>query len=135
MRRLILPIALLLLAAFAPSEAHAQACPPGAFDQRDMAGTYESAAHAMYVEIRPCGISVVWWANESGAHVAQYLGTNRVREGGIAATGFTEVGRRPLYLDGSSRIGFLPAEPGWIHVWTQSSETGAILVYRLAKTG
>lgn len=107
-------------------------CKAGAFIQRDMAGVYASSYHQMRVEIYSCGGSYVRWDNQYGTHEAVYYSAGRLTGGGIAAMR-ADVGFEAL--DATSRIGYKPAEPGFIQVFTVTDYGEARGVYRLQKIG
>lgn len=115
-------------AAAAPVE---QICQLGAFTQFDMAGTFVSPQHQMRVEIYPCGGSTIQWDNAFGTHLATYYSTNRIPGGGVAAGKYEAY--NGIYLDGASRVGFKPAEPGFMQTITIGDYGDNIKVYRLRK--
>lgn len=116
-----------------PIPAHAQAgCAPGVVRQDDMAGVYVNPESPMRVEIWPCGGSYVQWENAYGTHRAAYATYARFPSGGVVAVGMA--GQGP-YLDDSYKIGFKPAEQGYIQVVTLGVYDETYRVYRLKKIG
>lgn len=107
-----------------------QACRYGAFRQDDMVGVFVSQAAMMRVEIYACGGTFVQWENAYGSHFAMYAGTNRLPGGGIAASKMAESVES---LDGTNRIGFKPAEIGFIQVITVDDYGQLRGLYRLQK--
>jgi hypothetical protein len=107
-----------------------QGCQARAFFQFDLAGTYVSQAALMRVEIYPCGGTLVQWDNAFGTHYAGYYSDTRLTGGGIAAGWLPESSGK---LDMADRIGFKPAEPGYLQVITVSPYGGIAGIYRLAK--
>jgi hypothetical protein len=111
----------------APTE---QACAYDAFRQSDMAGTFVSSEYQIRLEIYPCGGSFMKWENQYGEHVAVYFGTNRLPGGGIVAS---KMPNTLESLNGTDRIGFKPAEPGYIQVIPMDDYGNIRGVYRLKK--
>lgn len=114
----------------APSAPAQSVCQWDAFRQFDMAGVFVSAESQMRVEIYPCGGSSVVWENAYGTHYAIYYSDIRVSSGGVAAV---LVQNGLIGLDNVNRIGFKPAEPGFIQVVTMSPYGTVAGIYRLRK--
>jgi hypothetical protein len=95
-----------------------------------MAGVYVNPASPMRVEVFACGGAYVQWDNVYGTHAAAYGSTTRLPGGGVAATIMPGYGPA---LDDSHRIGFKPAEPGYIQVITLGVYDETYRVYRLKK--
>lgn len=107
-----------------------QACQAGAFRQHDMAGVFVSPESRMRVEIFACGGSYLQWDNQYGTHYAIYYSDTRLPGGGVAAT---LMPNGLIGLDGVTRVGYKPAEAGWIQVITADPYGGIYGVYRLRK--
>jgi hypothetical protein len=118
----------------APADAPAdQRCAAGAVTQQDMAGTYSSWEHRMYVELMPCGGAYVQWDNAYGTHYAAYGTVQRVPSEGVIARRLPPNPDNFESLDSTEVIGFKAAEPGYIQVMTTNQYGDIVGVYRLAK--
>lgn len=128
-------LALAFVAAWHPPTAEAaplgQACQANAFRQHDMAGRY--ASDAIMLEIYPCGGSTIAWSNAYGTHAASYYGAIRLPGGGIGARGIRPDTITGGWPDDAEVIGFKPAEPGYIQVFTVDRFGNVVGVYRLRK--
>lgn len=118
-------------APYVPPERQTE-CSPNQFDQRDMAGTYES--QWMFVQIFPCGPIGVMWINLYGEHIALYWTVDRVPGEGVLAYGYQPDREINAYLDSTPMLGIKAAEPGWIQVATFSEDNKVVQQYRLRKT-
>lgn len=116
-----------------PHGAAAQAlCQPGAFQQGDMAGVYESWESQMRLTVYPCGGTHLLWSNWTGTHEAGYVGSERLPGGGVVARVAIP---DPMVrsLDNRNALAYKPAEPGYIQVITVGPFGEEISIYRLRK--
>lgn len=133
MRRLLgAALIFVLLASITVGSASAQGCAPGTVQQRDMVGLYVSPSSLMRLELFPCGGAYLQWDNEYGRHAAAYSAVGAIGGGGYAADGYLP---DPMvgYLDSCHRIGWKPAEPGYIQLVTIGDYMEQYRVYRLQK--
>lgn len=116
----------------APRQPDPSSCRPGAFLLQDIAGTYES--RYVLVEAFPCGGVSVLWMNNYGEHSSVYYAEQRIKSGGVFATGYMPDPELQVFLDRAPYIALTPAEPGWIYLTTITEQGGIVKQYRLNKT-
>lgn len=131
--RTLAVVAAVLAMLLAPGVAEAQPpCRPGAFEQHDMAGVYESMQSQMRLTVFGCGGAHLLWSNHYGTHEATYYGVERLEGGGVIARVWVP---DPYVrsLDGRNVLSFKPAEAGYIQVMTLGPFGDDVRSYRLAK--
>jgi len=115
--------------ALAAQPAAPVACGPNV-DQNDIAGTYVSSALQMRLDVPPCAAVILQWDNAYGHHRTYYQTVSREVSGGFVARSDPS---STVTLDDRLNIGFSPAEPGWVTVFTVSMYGDDLRVYRLQK--
>jgi hypothetical protein len=133
MKRILVIVVLAAIALVPNTAAAAPAAPPtqcvaSATTQFDMAGTYSSTEHQMYVEIFPCGGIYVEWKNRFGSHAGAYRTEVHPSDGVLATHGTGEA------LDSQPHIAVKAAERGYVQLWTLDDDLKIVKVYRLRKT-
>jgi hypothetical protein len=135
--RYLLSITLMLAALMIPATtADAAVCHPGAPQQHDIAGIYESPY--MRLMVYPCGDISVIWANPYGTHAAAYVGNGRLNGDGVMALGTRVDQMSGTYLDDSLFLGIKASTPGYVELVTYGPSPDIYnmpvrAVYRLKK--
>jgi hypothetical protein len=134
--RYLLVIALAAALALPATTAEAATCPPGAPQQHDMAGVYESPY--MRLMVYPCGGISVAWENAYGGHAAAYVGNGRLNGDGVMALGTRVDQMSGTYLDDSLFLGIKASTPGYVELVTYGPSPDIYnmpvrAVYRLKK--